>query len=89
MDEVGIDGDGCGRAGACRRDHLRTRVDGIARGPHARVGGAPGAVDDREPGLVDVVAEGVGETVLVRDVAGPNEDRRARDDALFQWRLPS
>lgn len=57
LNQVGVDGDRRGRPGAGRRDHLRARIDNIARGPHISGAGPAGGVDSGEAGIVDLAAQ--------------------------------
>ena len=63
LHKVGVDGDRCGGAGAGGGDHLGSRVDGVAHPPDTGDAGAPGAIDDREAGFVELAAE-LGEEVV-------------------------
>jgi len=81
LDEVGVDGNRCGRPGAGRRDDLGSWVDHVARGPHAGVAGAPAGIDGDEAGVVRVAPQRCDEPIVVGHVAGPDEHRRALHDA--------
>lgn len=80
---VGVDSDGRRGTGAGGRDHLGSRVDGVARPPDTGDAGAPGAIDDREAGVIELAAELGEEVVTVWGIDRPDEHRSTGHDAAF------
>ena len=58
-------------------------VDGVARPPDTGDAGAPGAIDDREAGVIELAAELGEEVVTVWGVDRPDEHRSTGHDAAI------
>src|SRR5262249_43386629 len=83
LNEICVDRHGCGCSSARGSDDRGTRVDDVARGEDTRCARASVAVDRSEAFGGEVERELLDQAVRAEQVAGTDENCRARNDAAI------
>jgi hypothetical protein len=86
LDEVSVDGDGGGRAFACRCDDLRARIRDVPRSPDAGDTRSADAVDEDEAKVVDRTAEALQKTGSARPDVRADEESCSLDHSTVAER---